>query len=157
ALRSQNRGTRGKAAMAMDEGDNLTFLRQVHSHDSLIVFTESGQTHGIKAYQIPEASLAAKGRHIRNVIDRLDEDIVTVVTLPEADDSVSVMTVTQTGQVKRTDIKSYENATRKGGVRGVGLDEGDALVGAFTVREEDHVMLVSSSGKAIRFKASDVR
>lgn len=149
ALRSQNRGTRGKSAIAVDEGDTLSFLRQSHSHDSLIVFTESGQAHGIKAYQIPEGGLTTKGRHIRNVIEGLDEEIRAVVTLPESDESVSVMTVTRSGQVKRTDLQSYENATRKGGVRGVGLDEGDSLVGVFTVRDEDHVLLVSDAGKAI--------
>jgi DNA gyrase subunit A len=157
ALRSQNRGTRGKSAIAVDEGDSLSFLRQAHSHDSLIVFTESGQAHGIRAFQIPEGNLSTKGRHVRNVIDGLDEEIMAVVTLPESDPDVSVLTVTRAGQVKRTDLQSYDNATRRGGIKGVGLDEGDGLVGAFTVRDDDHVLLVSDAGKAIRFKASDVR
>lgn len=157
ALKSQNRGTRGKSAISVDDDDNLSFLRQAHSHDSLIVFSQSGQAYGIKAYQIPEGSLSTKGRHIRNVIEGLDEEIMAVVTLPEADSALSVLTVTASGQVKRTDLQSYDNATRKGGIRGVGLDEDDRLVGAFTVTDEDHVMLISKSGKSIRFCASDVR
>jgi len=157
ALRSQNRGTRGKSAISVDDDDSITFLRQSHSHDNLMVFTDSGQVHGIKTYLIPEGTLTTKGRHIRNVIDGLDEEIAAVLSLPEADPELSVLTVTRSGQVKRTDLQSYENATRRGGIKGVGLDDGDELVGAFTVRDTDHVVLVSDAGKSIRFAASDVR
>lgn len=55
ALRSQNRGTRGKTAMALGDDDSISFMRQSHSHDSLMVFAKSGQVYGIKAYRIPEA------------------------------------------------------------------------------------------------------
>jgi DNA gyrase subunit A len=157
ALRSQNRGTRGKTALALGDDDSISFMRQSHSHDSLIVFAKSGQVYGIKAYRIPEGTLTTKGRHIRNVIDGLDEEISVVLALPEKDPEISVMTVTRSGQVKRTSIEDYDGATRKGGVKGVGLDEGDALIGAFAVRDQDDVMLVADSGKAIRFEASDVR
>src|SRR5690606_10606399 len=97
------------------------------------------------------------GRHIRNVIEGLDEEITAVLSLPEADPTLSVLTVPRSGQAKRTDLQSYDGATRRGGVRGVGLDEVDGLVGAVTVRDDDHVVLVSDAGKSIRFKASDVR
>jgi len=157
ALKSQNRGTRGKSAITVDEDDALSFLRQGHSHDMLMVFTHSGQVHAIKTYQIPEGSLTARGRHIRNVIEGLDEDITAVLSLPESAPDLSVLTVTRSGQVKRTDLASYDSATRRGGIRGVGLDEGDALVGAFTVRDTDHLLLVSDAGKSIRFAVSDVR
>lgn len=157
ALRSQNRGTRGKTAMAVGEDDSISFMRQSHSHDSLMVFAKSGQVYGIKAYRIPEGTLTTKGRHIRNVIDGLDEEISAVLALPEKDPETTVLTVTRSGQVKRTAIEDYDGATRKGGVRGVGLDDGDVLIGAFAVKDRDDVMLVADSGKAIRFKASDVR
>ncbi|TAL65848.1 MAG: DNA gyrase subunit A [Burkholderiaceae bacterium] len=157
ALRSQNRGTRGKTSMAVGEDDNVSFMRQSHSHDSLMVFAKSGQVYGIKAYRIPEGTLTTKGRHIRNVIEGLDEEISAVLALPEKDPEITVLTVTRSGQVKRTAIEDYEGATRKGGVRGVGLDETDELVGAFAVRGGDHIMLVADSGKAIRFAAEEVR
>lgn len=157
ALRSQNRGTRGKTALALGDDDSISFMRQSHSHDSLMVFAKSGQVYGIKAYRIPEGTLTTKGRHIRNVIEGLDEEISAVLALPEKDPEITVLTVTRSGQVKRTAIEDYDAATRKGGIRGVGLDDGDTLVGAFAVRDRDDVMLVSDSGMAIRFEASDVR
>jgi DNA gyrase subunit A len=157
AMTRQNRGTRGKQALALGDDDSVSFMKQAHSHDSLMAFARSGQVYGIKAYRIPEAALAAKGRHIRNVIEGLDEEITSVLSLPEHDPNVSVLTITNTGQVKRTAVEDYESATRRGGIRGVGLDEGEFLVASFTVREEDHIMLVANTGKAIRFEASDVR
>lgn len=157
ALERQNRGTRGKKTMEVGEDDNINFMKQCHSHDSLMVFAQSGQVYGIKAYRIPEGSMTNKGRHIKNVIDGLDEPINTVLALPEHDDQLSVLTVTRSGQVKRSAIDDYSGATRRGGIRGVGIDEDDSLVGAFTVRDGDHIMLVANSGKAIRFEATDVR
>lgn len=157
ALRSQNRGSRGKTTMAVGEEDAISFMCRSHSHDSLMVFAKSGQVYGIKAYRIPEGSLTTKGRHIRNVIEGLDEEISAVLALPEHDPETTVMTVTKNGQVKRSSIEDYSGATRRGGVKGVGLDDGDELIGAFTVHSHDHVMLVSDSGKAIRFDADDVR
>lgn len=157
ALSRQNRGTRGKQAMAVGDDDAISFMKQAHSHDSLMVFAKSGQVYGIKAYRIPEGSLMAKGRHIRNVIEGLDEEITSVLALPEHDPEVTVLTVARSGQVKRSSIEDYSGATRRGGVRGVGLDEGDFLVGSFAVRDQDHIMLVANTGKAIRFQATDVR
>ena len=157
SLERQNRGTRGKKSMEIGEDDSVNFMRQSHSHDSLMVFAASGQVYGIKTYRIPEGSMTTKGRHIRNVIEGLNEDISAVLSLPEQDPQLSVFTVTKTGQVKRSAIDDYAGATRKGGIRGLGLDEGDALIAAFAVRDSDHVILVANSGKAIRFEMSQVR
>jgi DNA gyrase subunit A len=152
ALRSQNRGTRGKTALALGDDDSISFMRQSHSHDSLMVFAKSGQVYGIKAYRIPEGTLTTKGRHIRNVIEGLDEEISAVLALPEKDPEITVLTVTRSGQVKRTAIEDYDGATRKGGIRGVGLDDGDTLVGAFAVRDRDDVMLVFGLGQSDPFR-----
>lgn len=157
SLERQNRGTRGKKSMEIGDDDSVNFMRQSHSHDSLMVFAASGQVYGIKTYRIPEGSLTNKGRHIKNVIEGLDEAISAVLALPEHDPETSVLTVTKLGQVKRTSIEDYSGATRRGGVRGVGLDEGDAVIAAFTVKDKDHIMLVANTGKAIRFEATDVR
>lgn len=157
ALERQNRGTRGKRAMELGDDDSVNFMKQTHSHDSLMVFARSGQVYGIKAYRIPEGTLSTKGRHIRNVIDGLDEEISAVLALPEHDPALSVLTVTRTGQIKRSSIEDYGGATRRGGIRGVGLDEQDSLIGAFTVKDGDHLMLVANSGKAIRFDLESVR
>ena len=152
----QNRGTRGKKALDLDANDYIMFLRQVHSHDDLLLFSESGKAYAIKAHRIPEAALGSRGRHIKNVVEGLEQQVHAVVVLPETG-GTSVVTVTHSGQVKRSAIAEYIGASRSGGIYGVGLDEGDRLCSAFVADDEDHIMLVSSDGNAIRFVASDVR
>lgn len=157
ALSRQNRGTRGKKSIELGDDDVVNFMQQVHSHDSLLVFAKSGQSYGIKAYRIPEMNLATKGRHIRNVIEGLNEEIDVVLALPEADPDASVFTVSAQGTVKRCAVENFENATRKGGILGLGLSEGDTLAGAAVVKDQDDIMIVANSGKAIRFNAGDIR
>ncbi len=158
ALRSQNRGTRGKLTVAVDEGDTLTFLQEVYSHDKLMVLTDSGQAYSIKAYQVPEGSLTSRGRHIKNVIEGLEGEIKAVLPVPEDESGVSLLTVTKFGQVKRTEISEYAAAAHKGGVRGVGFSgEEDELVCAFAVREDEQIFIVASDGQCIRFKVTDAR
>lgn len=158
ALSRQNRGGRGKKAMEIGDDDSINFMRQSHSHDSLMVFAKSGQVYGIKAYRIPEGSLGTKGRHIRNVIEGIDgEEISAVLSLPEHDPSMSVVTVSRNGEIKRSSIENYSSSTRRGGCKGGDMDEGDVLINAFAVRESDHIMMVANSGKAIRFDLNGVR
>jgi DNA gyrase subunit A len=157
SLDAQNRGTRGKRMLDLSDGDEIAAIHQCHSHDLLLVFTESGQVHGVHAWRIPDASPTSKGRHIRNVIDGLEEEIRCMVTVPTEDPSASVVTITELGQVKRTAIEDYTSATRRGGIKGLGIDEGDALLDVFVVRPHAHMMLVSQGGRAIRFDIEDVR
>jgi len=156
AISQQNRGTRGKRVMEVD-GDEINVFYQCESHDLLAVFTETGKVHAIKAYRVPECGLNAKGRHIRNVIDGLDEEVSAMVSLPESDPLASVITITKKGQIKRSEIVDYASASRRGGIRGVSLDDGDALLSAYVCRDHDHIMLVSNIGKAIRFNVEGVR
>ncbi len=156
-LSAQNRGTRGKRAITMGDGDDISALIQCHSHDMLLLFTVSGQALGAKAWQLPEGNATSAGRHLRNVFDGLDEEIVAVVQVPEDSQDWSVVAVTSQGQVKRTDMTEYTGATRKGGISGIRLEEGDMLVDLFMVRPHDHLMMISSGGRAIRFDIEDVR
>lgn len=157
ALDAQNRGTRGKRFIDLGDGDEVAAIHHCHSHDLLLVFAASGQVYGCKAWRIPDASPTSRGRHIRNVLDGLDEEIRCMVTVPSDDPDVTVVTVTQQGQVKRTAIEDYAGAIRRGGIKGLGIDEDDALLAAFAVRPHAHLMLAADNGNAIRFDVEDVR
>lgn len=156
AISTQNRGTRGKRALKTHDDDSVKSMYQVNTHDMVLVFGKSGQAYGTKAYNIPEAGLNTAGRHIKNVIEGFEEEIHSMVAIPEADEKLRVVTVTRKGQVKKTRLEAYQNATRKGGVQGVGIADGDALMDAFVCSDNDHLILVSSSGRAVRFRMADV-
>jgi DNA gyrase subunit A len=63
---------------------------------------------------------------------------------------------TAEGKVKRTSLKDYRNVNRSG-IIAVGLNDGDRLVGVLQTTGDDHVLLATAGGKAIRFEESDVR
>lgn len=158
SLSTQNRGTKGRKLLTVDDDDEVSYVYHCNSHDLLMVMGVSGTVYGIKAYQIPDASIGGgRGRHIRNVVDGLEEEIVAVLTVPENDASAALMTVTVNGYVKRTPIASYRNMTRRGGLRGLGIKEGDALLTAAITRPGDHILITASTGKAIRFETDSVR
>jgi DNA gyrase subunit A len=157
ALAAQNRGTRGKRLMDLGEDDEISAIYNCNSHALLLVFAENGQVYGCKAWRIPEAAATSKGRHIRNVIEGLEEEIRSIVAVPTDDPEVSIVTVSRRAQIKRTSIGEYEGATRKSGIRGLSIDEGDGLLEAFAVRAQAHMMLISRDGRAIRFNIEDVR
>jgi DNA gyrase subunit A len=156
-LSKQNRGGRGKRAMAVGDDDEVSAMYSAHSHDTLMVFAQSGQVYGIKAYQIPEGALTSKGRHIKNVIDGMNEEVSAIVNVPEQGEGKSIVVVTADGTVKRSALDVYDNATRKGGIKGLNLEEGNSIVGVFVCQSHDHLILVSDEGQAIRFDIEDVR
>jgi DNA gyrase subunit A len=63
---------------------------------------------------------------------------------------------TRRGVVKKTPLVDYSRP-KQGGIIGISLDEGDALIGVALVREGDEVMLSTRLGMAIRFDQSQAR
>jgi len=154
-LKRQNRGTRGKRAIDLDEGDDLVLMESAHSKDMLFVFTAGGRVHGVHAYEVPEAN--GKGRHIRNVVEGLDEEIVAACILQEKVEGLSLVFATRNGIVKRTEASEYRSAWRRGGVAAITLDEGDSIVTVSLANESQETMLITAEGMVIRFPVSDMR
>ena len=154
ATERQNRIKR--ATEAVDD-DPVRFSQKMHSHDSLILVAKSGQVYSIKVHRIPDAPVNAKGRHIRNVIDGLNEEVYTVLVMPEKTTEMSLMTVSKKALIKRSSASEYSGASRKGGIQGVSFDAGDELFAAYIVSDKDQIILVSSGANAIRFNISEVR
>ncbi|MFA6396993.1 MAG: DNA gyrase subunit A [Sulfurimonas sp.] len=153
----QNRGVRGKRAMDIGDGDEVNAIYNAHSHDMLMVFAKSGQVYGVKCYQIPEGALGNKGRHIKNIIEGLDEEIASILRVPEDISGKSIIVVTADGTIKRSSLDTYAKATRKGGINGLTLTEGNSIVDVFVCQPYDHLMLVSDEGSAIRINLELVR
>ena len=63
---------------------------------------------------------------------------------------------TANGTIKKTNLQAFARP-RSVGLRAVDLAEGDYLVGTAIVDGTKDIMLLSSEGKAVRFKETDVR
>lgn len=164
---AQKRGGRGIIGMATKEEDYVERVITADSHSYLMMFTDSGKIHTLKAYRIPEAGRTAKGTNIINLIDiEPDEKITAVVPVPydESDtvteaesvnDNDTLIMVTEQGVIKRTRLQEFR-IQRKGGKIAISLDEGDRLIFVARTYGESDVLIVTAGGLAARFSEDKV-
>jgi len=157
SYQAQKRGGRGRAATAVKDEDFVQHLLVAHSHDTLLCFSNLGKVYWLKVYQIPQASRGAKGRPLVNMLPLVtDEWITAVLPIKEYAEGWFIFMVTANGTVKKTDLVQFSRP-RTSGLIALELEPGNTLVGAALTNGRCDVLLVASSGKAVRFKESDVR
>jgi DNA gyrase subunit A len=111
----------------------------------------------LKVFLIPVASRTARGKPIINILPLEEgERITSMLPITEYTDDHFVFMATLNGTVKKTALTNFARQ-RSVGLRAIELDEGDRLIGTAVTDGEQDIILVSSSGKTIRFKESDVR
>src|SRR5579875_3253146 len=76
AYRAQRRGGKGSRGITTHEDDDVAQLLVVHAHDSLLFFTNRGKVYQLKAYALPDVGRAAKGDHLRNLINVEQEESI---------------------------------------------------------------------------------
>jgi DNA gyrase subunit A len=158
-FRLQNRGGVGVRGMqTRDDEDYVEHLLTAKTHDYVLFFTNKGQMHWLKTYEIPEGSRDGRGRAFVNLIDlEPDEKVRAMITVSEVDDpSRCIVMATRNGIVKKTRLDAYKHMRRKG-IRAIILDEDDDLIDAKLTDGEQQILLSSDAGMACRFRESDVR
>ena len=157
AYRLQRRGGRGKSATAVKDEDFIDKLFIASTHDTLLCFSSLGKLYWLKVYELPQASRAAKGKPIVNLLPLSEgERINAVLPIREFSDDLYVFMATANGTVKKTSLESFSRA-RPSGIRAIELTEGNRLVNVELTDGEHEVMLFSDAGKVIRFREADVR
>ena len=152
----QRRGGMGKAALSVKDEDFVEHLLIANTHDTLLCFSNFGKVYWIKVYQIPVAGRASRGRPMVNVL-QLDEGerVTSILLMGEQTQNRFIFMATARGYVKKTDLASF--APRPAGLRAIVLEAGDVLVGTAITDGDCDVMLLSSEGKAMRFREAEVR
>ncbi|MFL6551324.1 MAG: DNA gyrase C-terminal beta-propeller domain-containing protein, partial [Povalibacter sp.] len=157
AYQAQRRGGRGKAATSVKDEDFIDKLFVANTHDTLLCFSSTGKLFWLRVYQLPQASRGSRGKPIVNLLPLQEgERINAVVPIHEFEENKFVFMVTANGTVKKTSLESFSRP-RQAGIIAIELDQGDRLVGVDITDGQKHVILCSSSGKAIRFDENDVR
>lgn len=156
--RRQNRGGKGKKGMTTKEMDVIDKLVAASTHDYLLFFTNKGRIFRLKAYEVPAASLAAKGVAAVNLMQLQPEEKITSIIKHEknSDDSGYLFMATTKGTVKKTPMKDYANI-RTNGLIAIKLDEGDELKWIQKTEGDNDVIISTSAGQAIRFNEKDAR
>jgi DNA gyrase subunit A len=155
--RSQHRGGRGVSGGATREDDFVEHFFVASTHAYLLCFTNLGRVYWLKVYDIPEQSRTSTGRAIANVLSLRDEEkISSVIPVRHFEPDRHLLMATRRGIVKKTPLEDYSRP-RAGGIIGISVDEGDALIDVALVRAGDEIVLSTRNGMAIRFDEANAR
>ncbi|GKY91129.1 hypothetical protein MPSEU_000085700 [Mayamaea pseudoterrestris] len=158
---SQGRGTKGKRGAfdggTGEQGDEIAHCFTCNDHDTLLMVTQNGIAHGIRAYQIPIGSRTAKGQAIPSVLPLGAADTITaVLRISEFVEDVYLVLATEHGFIKRTPVSAFGNMTGRG-LTIATLEEGDSLKWCQLCTDNGSILLGTKKGMATRFAASEIR
>ena len=160
--RAQHRGGRGRAGMAMKDEDFVATLFVASTHSPLLFFTSDGMVYKTKTWRLPLGAPNTKGKFLTNLLPSLSKDawITSVMALPEDEESwdqYDVMFATTAGTVRRNKLSDFVQVNRNGKIAMKLDEEVGQILDVRLCNAEQDVLLVSASGRAIRFPVTDVR
>ena len=155
----QGRGGKGRRGMATREEDVIEHVVNASTHDFLLFFTNKGRVFRIKTYEVPAASLSAKGVAIVNLLQLQPEETVSsVINVSKQIEGKggNLLMCTVRGVVKKTPFEQYQNV-RSSGLIAINLDDGDELKWIRLTTGDNEVVISTAQGQAIRFHEKEAR
>ncbi len=153
----QGRGGKGRRGMATREEDVIEKVVYASTHDYLLFFTNKGRVFRLKTYEVPAASLNAKGVALVNLLQlQPEETISSVINVSQQTSGGNLFMCTVRGVVKKTPFEQYQNV-RSSGLIAINLDEGDELKWIRMTTGDNEIIISTAQGQAIRFHEKDVR
>jgi DNA gyrase subunit A len=156
--RAQGRGGRGIKGGETRDGDFIEHLFVANTHDFLLFFTNKGRVYERRVFHVPEMSRTSLGRAAANLLEFQEgEKIASVLAVKDFEaEEKFLMFATAKGVVKKTALGAYANI-RQSGIIAINLDEDDFLVDVAETSGNDHVLLCTKSGLAVRFSENLLR
>jgi DNA gyrase subunit A len=156
-IAAQKRGGKGRSGVLMKEEDFVQNVFITSNHQNLLCFTTKGRVYNLKVYQLPEANLRTKGRHLANLISFEEgERVVSVLPVAKFTTGLYIYSVTSKGYIKKSDLMSYANV-RSSGIIGLKLESDESLINCALGDDNADVLIATKQGKAIRFPGTEVR
>ena len=143
----------GKIAVNLNEGDELISAQVTSGNDEIIAASHAG-----KCIRFAETDVRATGRDTQGVKCMEIDDDDSVVDMIAVKEGYDILTVSEHGFGKRTDVNEYRLQSRGGkGVKaGVFNEKTGSLVCMKLVKEDEDVMLIADSGIIIRTRANEI-
>ncbi|WP_022932861.1 DNA gyrase subunit A [Treponema bryantii] len=155
--KKQGRGGTGSNGTNLLDDDYVNQLFIGSTKEILLFITNLGRAYWMKIHEIPESEKAARGAHIKGLLQvGPDEEITTVVSLKEFSDDMFLFMTTAQGVVKKVRSTEFQNAKTRG-IIGIKLNDNDKLISAIPTTGDCEVMLISRRGKALRITEDSVR
>jgi DNA gyrase subunit A len=158
SYRQQKRKGTGVIATGTKENDFVQDIFVTSNRSNLLFFTNSGQVHWLKAYELPEGQRYSRGKALVNLLKLgKDEKITTVLPIQDLKQEGNLVFMTKQGIIKKTAISEYDNP-RKGGIKAINLNPGDEVVDVrFMTKDEDNLIIATRNGLAVKIRNNDIR
>jgi len=155
--KKQGRGGMGRRGMTTREEDVIEHVVNASTHDFLLFFTNKGRVFRLKTYEVPTASLGAKGIAVVNLLQlQPEESVSAVINVDKQEKTGNLIICTVRGVIKKTPFEQYQNV-RSSGLIAINLDEGDELKWIRMTNGDNEVVISTAQGQAIRFNERDAR
>ena len=150
----------GKALAGMEryEDDYLERVFVARTQGWILTFTENGQGYFLPVVDVPESARASRGQSVYSLLEGAGRKDRIVAMIPIDDLSVAdrhLVFLSKLGLVKRTSISEFSRP-RVGGVKAAGLKKDDTILDVALSDGTAEVMLLSRSGRAIRFPEEEI-
>jgi len=143
----------GIIAVDLDDNDRLVGVDITDGTKDIMLFTDAG-----KVIRFDENLVRAMGRTARGVRGIRLASGQSVISLVVAKPEGTILTATENGYGKRTDVEEYRVSGRGGqGVISIHVNERNGkVVRALQVEDSDEVMLITDGGTLVRFKVGEL-
>ena len=162
-FRAQKRGGKGLSGMQTKEEDVVTTLFVANTHTQLLFFTTDGMVYKLKTWRLPLGGRTSKGKAIVNILPiPTGVSIAAIMPVDVPEDQwadLQIVFATSAGTVRRNRLSDFTNVKSNGKIA-MKFEDDHAetkLINARICSDEDDVMLVTKSGRAIRFPTTEVR
>ncbi|MFN8439158.1 MAG: DNA gyrase subunit A [Caldilineaceae bacterium] len=156
-FQAQRRGGKGIKGMATRNEDEVIDLLFARTLDTVLCFTNRGRVYSSRVYDLPEGSRTSRGAHIANVLNlQPDETVTTLLVVRDFEKSQYITLITHQAKIKRMELSNFANI-RATGIIAMTLEDGDSLDWARLTDGHSEFMVVTRSGKALRFDETLVR
>ena len=160
AYRTQHRGGKGRSGVAMKEDDAVVGVFSASTHTPVLFFATNGKAYKLKTWRLPLGNPQSRGKAFVNLLPiEPGDSIMNVLPLPENEaewGDYDIMFATSSGDVRRNKLSDFATVNRAGKIA-MKLEGEDHMVGVALCTAEDDILLTTALGRAIRFKADDVR
>ena len=149
----KNSGRKGLIAITLLDGDEVTGVRITDGNAQLFIATKLG-----RVLRISESSIRPSGRNAIGVKGIRLKESDSVVSMARYREGASLLTITDKGFGRRSDTSLYPLKNRGGlGVTNYHVsDVKGSVCGIKIVDDTDDIVMISTNGIIIRFKASDI-
>jgi DNA gyrase subunit A len=144
----------GIIAIGVEDGDAVISARISDGSSQVFIATRSGMSIRFNEDDVRSMGRTAYG--VRGISLREDDDVVAMEVLGPVG---TILTVTEQGYGKRTELDEYRVQTR-GGIGIINIQTSDRngkVIGVIQVSDDDELMLITIQGKILRMASKDIR